>query len=50
MLFKSLGPEQRESPIVGPLRSNLVAPPSRKFSLDIGYKEKVRNQDLKSLM
>lgn len=48
MLFKSLGPEQ--SPVVGPLGANLGMAERRKFSLDMDYKEKVRNQDLMSIM
>ena len=43
VLLKSLGPEQRESPICGPLRSSLGPIDRRKFSLDMDYKEKVRN-------
>ena len=52
--MKSLGPDTKESPITDPLSGTLAGKFShadrRKFSLDMDYKEKVRNQDLKQLM
>ena len=41
-LLKSLGPEQKESPLIGPLAGKFQVS-GRKFSLDMDYKEKVRN-------
>ena len=50
-LFKSLGPETtpKESPLNGPLVPKFKPIERRKFSLDMDYKERVRNQDLKKI-
>jgi len=42
-LFKNLGPEPQASPINGPLAEKFNPMNSRKFSLDHGYNERVRN-------
>lgn len=50
-MFKSLGAEaQKESPINGPIVPKFKPVDRRKLSLDMDYKERVRNQDLMKIL
>ena len=49
-LFKSLAPGPEQSPHNGPLAGKLSFNDRRKFSLDMDYQARVRDQDLKHLM